>query len=156
MTATAERIADDAHLGVLIGKYVSAVKRSLAVHEAAHVVAAAALGGTPLRASIQGGAVDGQRVPAFASWRTAGNAIRARAIAALAGGVASGDCSDSDERIARREADRLIAAWRTEALGIVEQHRATIDRVAAALLEHGTLDEDALRGLLSPGEGVAR
>ncbi len=47
------------------------------------------------------------------------------------------------------EIDRLIGAAHAEAREILVQHRATLDRLAAALVEHETLDEAALTELFA-------
>jgi cell division protease FtsH len=71
---------------------------------------------------------------------------------ALAGALGSGlvrDCSEATAAAVDEEVRALLDESYAEARRVLVRHRDQLDRVAAALLEHETLDEPALRALLA-------
>ena len=51
--------------------------------------------------------------------------------------------SESTQRSIDREVRRIVAAAREDALSLLRDERWRLDQLAAALLEHETLDQDA-------------
>jgi ATP-dependent Zn protease len=137
-----------------VARLLDAIAPITAQHEAAHVVAAALVGGQVKHATIAPRIENGAVVDGSITWSPPANlTLREHAIVSLAAGVMSGHETEQDTAEVRALADQQIEVWRTDARELVERHRERIETVAAALLEHGSLGEDALRELLNDGGG---
>ncbi len=135
----------------LVSRLLQSAARVGAYHEAAHAVVAALVGGIVRQATIVPRMVDGEVVDARITWTPPESlGLRERALVALAGSAATGrnGCARDDAEV-RALADQLIEQWRAEATELVEQNADKVQVVAAALLEHGTLDEAQLREILN-------
>jgi cell division protease FtsH len=60
------------------------------------------------------------------------------------------DCSETTAREVDEEVRRLLEEARARAQGLLERHRATLEGLIAALLEHETLGREQLAELIGP------
>ena len=128
--------------------------RATAYHEAGHVVVGVVLGLVCVRATMAG--EYGQTAFVASPSRSTWAALRGQILVLMAGGEAERECcplgcgGDLDDLLEIRrmvgEAEllELEPRLRRETRKLVRRHRDAIERVAAALLERGTLTADAI------------
>jgi cell division protease FtsH len=65
----------------------------------------------------------------------------------------NGGASDATIHAIETETRRMIADARAHAVDTIEKHRAALDHLVAELLQHETLERDALEAILGPATG---